>query len=203
MTGRESGLGEQEGGTPKRGPGRPPRDALRGQLDERIAAEREREEREQADDLELSDDERLELFRDSMTQSVLPDLPYVEGFHNFWATSSNPRDPIQRRIMLGYKLVRIEDFPGWEGTGIHAGGVDGVVGVNEMVGMRIPNRLYQKYMMEAHHNAPLVEEEKLRSQVKGLKEQLEEQGSGVVEEGSGTASLVQRAKQAPDFVRER
>jgi hypothetical protein len=37
----------------------------------------------------------------------------------------------------------------------------GFIGVNEMLAFKLPISLYEKYMKEAHHDAPLREEEKL------------------------------------------
>ena len=46
---------------------------------------------------------------------------------------------------------------------------------------------------------PLSEEEKIRAKTTALKQQLEEVGSHVAEEGDGTASIVQRAGAMPEF----
>ena len=196
---QEGRLGDEQPATAKaRPPGRPPRSTSRADshVDDRLAGEREGDEREITEDRELSDDERLELFRDSMQQSVLPNLPNFPGHHTFWATTTNPRDSIQRRMMLGYKPIRIEEFPGWDGTGVKMAGIEGVVAINEMVAMRIPTSLYQRYMLEAHHNQPLQEEEKIRSIIDSATA-----GTGRDqwrEEGDGTEQLVQRTK-APNF----
>jgi hypothetical protein len=167
--------------------------------DERIEDERGFEDRGVTEDREMSEDERLEMFRDSLQQSVLPDLPYMYGYHVCWLTTSNPRDSIQWRIRIGYELIRIEDLPGWEGVSLKTGDYSGVVGINEMVAARIPISLYNKYMREVHHNMPLSEEEKIRAKTTALKQQLEEVGSHVAEEGDGTASIVQRAGAMPEF----
>lgn len=197
MSDREDRLGEDEGG-PKRLGRLPPSSARHAAPDERLAGERAAQERELSEDRELTEDERLELFRDSLQQSVLPDLPAFPGYHTFWATTTNPRDSISRRIMLGYKLIRVEECPGWDGVGIKAAGVDGVVAVNEMVGMRVPLSLYNRYMREVHHYMPLSEEEKLRSQIDAQKDSARRQGTRLME-GDGTESLVQRAEPMPNF----
>ena len=194
MSDRESGLGDNtEQG---RGPGRPP-SRKRSHLDMRVEAERERDERDQTEDRELTDDERVELFRDGMQQSILPDLPDFPGYHSFWATISNPRDTIQKRRRLGYELIRVEEFPGWEGTGITTSGVSGVVNVNEMVAMRIPMRLYQRYMQEAHHHQPLEEEGKIMSILNNAKAQAGYDPG--LEKSEAMAALVQRTERTPIF----
>ena len=62
----------------------------------------------------VTDDERLEMFRMQMHNDALPDLPPIPGYHVCWLTTTNPRDPIQRRTQLGYEPVRPEDAPGLE-----------------------------------------------------------------------------------------
>ena len=145
-----------------------PREATAGALNaaERVSQERETGDREFTEDREFTDEERLEMFRASNFQSVLPDLPHRPGYHPIWLTTSNARDSLSNRMRLGYKLARLEENPGWEGVTVKAGDIAGVLAVNEMVGAYLPIRLYHLYMMEAHHNAPLREEEKLKARWK-------------------------------------
>jgi len=39
----------------------------------------------------------------------------------------------------------------------------GCIGINEMVAVKLPLELYERYMYEAHHRQPLEEEEKLEA----------------------------------------
>jgi hypothetical protein len=78
-----------------------------------------------------------------------------------WLTTTNPRDSIQTRIRLGYEPVKPEDVPGWEYATLKTGDWNGFIGVNEMLAFKLPISLYDKYMREAHHDAPMREEEKL------------------------------------------
>lgn len=166
--------------------------------DPRVAAEREAVEREVQQDREISDDERLEMFRDSLQQSVLPDLPIVPGFHVCWLTTSNPRDTIPWRIRIGYTLVRAEEAIGWDGVTIKSGEYAGVIAVNEMLAAKIPLSLYNRYMREVHHSMPLAEEEKLRAQVDRMAADMDAKGARLIE-GDGMAAIVQRAKPMPGF----
>jgi hypothetical protein len=109
----------------------------------------------------ISDDERVEMFRQQFHQSSLPDLPKLDGWHVCWLTTTNPRDSIHMRIRLGYEPVKPEDVPGWEYATLKTGDWAGFIGVNEMLAFKLPISLYEKYMREAHHDAPLREEEKL------------------------------------------
>jgi hypothetical protein len=201
MSDREQALGSDDTGTrasAQRGR-RAVRASSRQVLDERDADERGYDERDATEDREISEEERLEMFRDSLQQSVLPDLPDMPGYHVCWLTTSNPRDTIQRRKMLGYELLQADQIPQWEGVSLKTGELTGAVMVNEMVAARIPLRLYNRYMNEAHHKMPLSEEEKLSLMVNSLKDQAQEMGTQV-EVGDGTANIVQRAKPMPEFL---
>ncbi len=119
----------------------------------------------------LSDEERLDEFRKSFFQSVLPDLPPIPGFHVCWLTTTNPRDSIPGRIRLGYEPVKKEDVPGWEMATLKTGDWQGCIGVNEMIAFKLPMNLYEAYMREAHHTQPLYEEEKLSSVLDVIREE--------------------------------
>ena len=149
-----------------------------------------------AEDRELSEDERFEMYAASHYQSILPDLPIIPGFHTFWATTTNGRDSVHQRLRMGYSVLRVEECPGWEGIGVQAANFTDVVGVNEMIAMKIPLSLYRRFMRHSHHDLPLQEEEKLRHQVEELKEQLSARNSKVFE-GDGTAEEFARNASRP------
>lgn len=119
----------------------------------------------------LTDDERLDEFRKSFFQSVLPDLPQIPGYHVCWLTTTNPRDSIASRVRLGYEPIRAEDVPGWEYATLKGGEYEGCVGVNEMIAFKLPMQLYEAYMREVHHEQPLAEEEKLSSVIDVIREE--------------------------------
>ena len=128
------------------------------------------EDRAVTEDRTLSNDERVAMFRQQFFQSALPDLPKIPGWHLCWLTTTNPRDSIQTRIRLGYEPVKPEDVPGWEYATIKTGDWAGFIGVNEMLAFKLPQELYERFMEEAHHNAPLREEEKLADTARFLEE---------------------------------
>jgi hypothetical protein len=172
----------------------------------RVSAQDEHDERDQdRDDVvdergEMSDDERVELFRDSIMQSVLPDLPTQPGYHNAWLSTANARDPISRRLMMGYELIQVSEMPpDWQGASLKTGDYQGYVGINEMVAARIPTRLYKRYMHVAHEEQPLQEEEKLKAQTQTIKDGAARHGMRIVEEGDGTADVIQRAGRPAEF----
>lgn len=142
-------------------------------------------------DRALSEDERVEMFRQQFFQSALPDLPKIPGWHTCWLTTANPRDSIPTRIRLGYEPVKPEDVPGWEYATIKTGDWQGFIGVNEMLAFKLPINLYERYMQEAHHDAPLREEEKLTDTVKFMEQQATQQGGRLIQ-GDGMAAIGQR-----------
>jgi len=157
--------------------------------------DRAMEDRAVTENREISDNDRLEMFRQQFFQAALPDLPKIPGYHLCWLTTSNPRDTINMRMRLGYEPVKPEDIPGWEATSIKSGEWTGFIGVNEMLAFKLPLSLYEKYMQEAHHDAPLRELEKLTDTAEFMKNQAEGQGSRVFE-GDGMQDLRQNRGQA-------
>lgn len=150
-------------------------------------------------DRELSDDERFALFQSAILQSVLPNLPTMPGYHLCWLTTNNPRDSVAMRVRLGYELISQDMIAGWKGESLKSGEYKGVISINEMIAARIPLRLYNRYMKEAHDALPRQEEEKLRAVVTGLKDSAQTVGTRIAEEGDGTADIVQRARPMPEF----
>lgn len=148
-------------------------------------AEREATDRPVTQDREMTDSERLDALRASYFAQALPDLPPIPGYHTIWLTTTNPRDPIHGRIRLGYEPVRGSDIPGWEHSAIKSGEWEGCIGVNEMLAFKLPMRLYEMYMTEAHHDAPNREEEKLSAALNVIREQAMMKGAQVeIQEGS-------------------
>jgi len=141
---------------------------------------------------ELSDDDRVEMFRQQFFQRALPDLPKIPGYHSCWLTTTHPRDSIQGRMRLGYEPVKPEDVPGWEYATIKTGEYVGMIGVNEMLAFKLPMRLYETYMREAHFAAPLREDEKLQAMVDQMKDGIMAAGGAIIE-GDGMRDL----RQAP------
>lgn len=145
----------------------------------------------------ISDDDRVEMFRQQFFQAALPDLPKIPGYHTCWLTTTNPRDSIQGRIRLGYEPIKPEDVPGWEYATLKTGEYVGFIGVNEMLAFKIPLSLYKKYMQEAHYDAPAREESRLAETAEFLREQAQKSGSNVME-GDGIEAMRESAnRRAP------
>jgi len=150
------------------------------------------EDRAVTESRELSDDDRVQMFRDAFYQSALPDLPEIPGYHVCWLTTTNPRDPIQGRFRLGYEPVKPEEVPGWEYASVKTGEYAGLIGVNEMIAAKLPERLYFRLMREAHHDAPLREEERITSDMDSMSERARGSKSRMIED-EGMSSLREAA----------
>lgn len=131
---------------------------------------------------DLSDDDRLEMFRSQLHRDALPALPPIPGYHVCWLTTSNKGDSIQQRMLLGYEPIRGEDVPGMELVTLKTGEHAGLIGINEMVAFKLPDSLYQRFMQEAHYDAPNREEEKLADTAEYMKEQAARSGASLIEE---------------------
>lgn len=149
---------------------------------------RRSQDRQVTEDRNLSEDDRLEMFRSQLFNHALPDLPELPGYHMCWLTTTNPRDPIYRRMQLGYEPVRADEVPGMEHSSIKTGEYAGMLGVNEMLAFKLPLSLYEKFMQEAHHDAPLREEDKLAEVAEMMREQAERAGGRLLE-GDGMQEM--------------
>lgn len=124
----------------------------------------------QAADESLSSAELEELrslFQD-WQQEALPTMPEIPGWHLCWLSTTNQYDPIQKRMRLGFVPAKPEDFGDngysidFDSMRLKSGKWEGYIGVNEMLLFKLPMRIYQAYMLEAHHDAPRREEQRLK-----------------------------------------
>jgi len=143
---------------------------------------RRTETREVTERRETSEDDRLEMFRNQLFNDALPDLPEIPGYHLCWLTTTNPRDPIHRRTQLGYEPVKPEEVPGMEYASVKTGEYAGLIAVNEMLAFKLPLSLYEAFMQEAHHDAPLREEDKLAEVADMMRSDAERAGSKLLED---------------------
>jgi hypothetical protein len=165
-----------------------------GNRDERLSrsgvnrVERESADRPVTQDREITDGQRLDMLRSQFFQVALPDLPPIPGYHVCWLTTTNSRDPIHGRLRLGYEPIKAADIPGWEHSAVKGGDWEGCVGVNEMLAMKLPQHLYEMYMKEAHHDAPLREEQKLSATLDMIRNEAARRGARV-DAGDGNEEL--------------
>lgn len=186
-------------GLRKRNPGRPSNFVRRSAASDGRLGSRDAEDRADYDEREDTDDEFIANFRDSLGQSLLPDLPPIPGYHVCWISTAHKSDTVAHRMRLGYQLIRIEECsrdmgPAASNTGDYAG----IVAINEMVAAKIPLRLYNRYMQIAHHDQPRANEFDIRSSVETMRREAETRDMRILE-GDGTAGLGQGAKSMPVF----
>lgn len=151
-------------------------------------ATRASQDRNKTENRVISDSERLDMFRQSLFNSALPDLPEIPGYHICWLTTTNPRDSIHSRRSLGYVPVEPDEVPGWDYASLKTGEYAGMIGVNEMVAFKLPMHLYEMYMNEAHNERPRQEQSKLADTADFIRQQAKQVGADVLE-GDGYSSL--------------
>ncbi len=156
--------------------------------DRRATDSREAQDRQVTEDRVLTEADRLEMFRKQLFNDALPDLPQIPGYHLCWLTTTNSRDPIHRRIMLGYEPLKASEIPGFEYASVQTGEWAGCVGVNEMIAFKLPLSLYESFMQEVHHDAPAREEQRLQEVADMLREQAAQHKMQLIEE-EGTREL--------------
>lgn len=116
----------------------------------------------------MSAQERRKMFSDEWTQSALPKLPEMPGWHLCWLSTTNSYDSIDKRIRLGYVPVKTEEIAGFENFRVKAGEHAGFIACNEMLLFKIPMEIYQDIMLHMHHEKPMEEAEKIRVQQENL-----------------------------------
>jgi hypothetical protein len=154
--------------------------------------------RESPEDQFVSSDERRKMWRDEWTQSALPNVPGIPGWHLCWLSTTNSYDSIDKRIRLGYVPVKADELPGFDNYRVKAGEQTGYIACNEMLLYKIPMEQYQEIMAHFHHEQPLEEANKIRIQAE---QQIARDSSGKrlgQIEGDGIESL-DKTSPAPMF----
>jgi len=120
--------------------------------------------REAPEDTFVSSQERKKMWTDEWTQSALPNVPELKGWHVCWLSTTNGYDSIDKRMRLGYTPVKADEIKGFENWRVKAGEHTGFIACNEMLLFKIPMEQYQEIMAHFHHDAPLEEANKIRLQ---------------------------------------
>ena len=163
-----------------------------GGRDNRSSQDRERA---PVEDKFISTQERRKMWSDEWTQSALPKLPELPGWHLCWLSTTNGYDSIDKRIRLGYVPVKADEFPGFDNYRVKAGEHIGFVACNEMLLHKIPAELYQDIMQQMHHDLPNEESEKIRIQVENLQGARDSSGKSLTQvEGEGFGDLDRNVK---------
>ena len=157
--------------------------------------------RKAPEDKFISNQERRKMWSEEWTQSALPKLPDMDGWHLCWLSTTNSYDSIDKRIRLGYVPVKSEELPGYEDYRVKAGEHVGHISCNEMLLFKLPMDVYQEIMMHMHDEKPREEAEKIRVQVEQLQGARDSNGKSLVAvEGEGMGNFVDRqTNHAPVF----
>lgn len=138
----------------------------------------------------ISTQERKKMWSEEWTQSALPKLPSLSGWHLCWLSTTNSYDSIDKRIRLGYVPVKSEEFPGYEDYRVKAGEHVGYISCNEMLLFKLPMDVFQEVMTHMHHDKPREESEKIRVQVENLQGARDSNGRSLVStEGEGLGNF--------------
>ena len=153
-----------------------------------------------ADEKFISTQERRKMWSEEWTQSALPKLPDMDGWHLCWLSTTNSYDSIDKRIRLGYVPVKSEELPGFENYRVKAGEHVGYISCNEMLLFKLPMDVFQEVMLYQHHEKPREEAEKIRVQVENLQGQRDSNGRSLVAvEGEGIGSIESQPNRTPVF----
>ena len=147
----------------------------------------------------MSAQERRKMWSDEWTQSALPKVPELPGWHLCWLSTTNSYDSIDKRIRLGYVPVRADELPGFENYRVKAGEDIGFIACNEMRLYKLPMDVYQDIMLQMHHEAPMEEADKIRVQVENLQGARDSSGKSLGRvEGEGFGEI-ERSVPQPIF----
>lgn len=155
--------------------------------------------REAPEDTFVSAEERRKMWKDEWTQSALPNVPALKGWHLCWLSTTNSYDSIDKRIRLGYTPVKAEEIPGFENWRVKAGEQEGFIACNEMLLYKIPEDVYQDIMAHFHHDAPMEETTKIKVNADNVQGARDSSGRSLGQvEGDGIGNL-EDSTPAPHF----
>jgi hypothetical protein len=147
----------------------------------------------------ISKQERRKMWSDEWTQSALPKVPEISGWHLCWLSTTNGYDSIDKRMRLGYVPVKADELPGFDNYRVKAGEDIGFIACNEMRLYKLPMEVYQEVMTQMHHEAPMEEADKVQIQVEQLQGNRDSSGKSLGSvEGEGFGNL-NRNVQTPVF----
>ena len=138
----------------------------------------------------ISKQERRKMWSDEWTQSALPKVPEIPGWHLCWLSTTNGYDSIDKRMRLGYVPVKADELPGFDNYRVKAGEDIGFIACNEMRLYKLPMEVYQEVMTQMHHEAPNEESDKVQVQVEQLQGNRDSSGRSLGSvEGEGFGNL--------------
>ena len=148
----------------------------------------------------ISTQERKKMWSEEWTQSALPKLPEIDGWHLCWLSTTNSYDSIDKRIRLGYVPVKSEELPGdYADYRVKSGEHVGYISCNEMLLFKLPMEIFQEVMIHMHHDKPREEADKIKVQLESLQGRDSHGRSLVSVEGEGMGSIDQQPTKLPVF----
>lgn len=157
--------------------------------------------REFSESRSLTDNERRRKAREIYQEALLPDLPIKSGFHRCWVSTNHGIDTPQRRSRMGYTFISAEELKaqGWDPAvyAVKDASIPGAVMWREMVGMQIPDDIYQMLMEDTHFTQPQENEASIRDQVLAAQAEVVDRG-GRIDVGQGFKDLG-KATRVPTF----
>lgn len=145
----------------------------------------------------ISSQERKKMWSDEWTQSALPKIPGLDGWHLCWLSTTNSYDTIDKRIRLGYVPVKSEELPGYEDYRVKAGEHVGYISCNELLLFKLPMDIFQEVMTHMHHDLPYQEAEKLRGEAQKYQARDSNGKSLMSNEGDSDGNFVDQQTNRP------
>ena len=131
-----------------------------------------------------------QMWSDEWTQSALPKVPDIPGFHLCWLSTTNSYDTIDKRIRLGYTPVLADELPGFENYRVKAGEHVGHISCNEMLLFKIPMDLYQRVMTHFHYQKPMEATQAIMERMEELQQGVDSSGHRLLKtEGEGFGNV--------------
>lgn len=119
-----------------------------------------------------------------MIDSVMPPPPAIEGYDTMWGTTmADSGGQLRWLLQNGYSYVTIEEVPHWRNPSPRTGSMDGVVGYNELVALKIKKGRKQMLAKHFHHDMPLAAEASIRSQLSAVSDKAKSDVKIRMEEG--------------------
>ena len=139
-----------------------------------------------------------QMWSDEWTQSALPKVPDIPGFHLCWLSTTNSYDTIDKRIRLGYTPVLADELPGYENYRVKAGEHVGHIACNEMLLFKIPMDLYQRVMTHFHYQKPMEATQAIMERMEELQQGVDSSGHRLLKtEGEGFGNVAKSSVNRP------
>jgi len=138
------------------------------------------------------------MWSDEWTQTALPNVPPIPGWHLCWLSTTNSYDTIDKRIRLGYVPVTADELPGFENYRVKAGEHVGHISCNEMLLFKIPTELYQRVMTHFHYQKPMEATQAIMERMEELQQGADSSGHKLLKtEGEGFGRVAKSSVNRP------